>query len=67
MRAVKTGALVLLVLGMAMALEGLPYFIAPETARRYLQMLSGMEASRLRALGFVMLVSGLALAWWATR
>ena len=33
-RPVKTGALVLLVLGMAMALEGLPYFVAPDSVRR---------------------------------
>ena len=59
-------SLIALVLGMAIFLEGLPYFIAPRRMRVYARLLSRTEPSSLRLIGLVAMASGLAIAWLAT-
>lgn len=64
---VKTGGLLLLALGAALFLEGLPYFVSPAAVRRYLDWIARMSDPALRVMGFVMMTVGLLLAWAATR
>ena len=59
--------LVFLALGMAMFLEGLPYFVSPGSVRRYMQVLTGMSNRGLRLMGLSLMVAGLVLAYLATR
>ncbi len=48
-------------LALLLILEGIPYFAAPETARRVLAHLVMRPAGTLRAFGFAMIVAGVAL------
>jgi uncharacterized protein YjeT (DUF2065 family) len=59
--------LLFLALGMAMFLEGLPYFASPGSVRRYLQILLGMGDRGLRLMGICLMVAGLLVAYLATR
>jgi uncharacterized protein YjeT (DUF2065 family) len=54
-------------LGLAMVLEGLPYFVAPRLVRAYMRLLSQMKDGRLRGVGFSLIVLGLLVAYVATR
>lgn len=59
----------LLVVGFAVALflEGLPYFLSPSAARKALGQLLALPDGILRAIGLVLMLAGLALAWLAAR
>jgi len=59
--------LLFLAFGMALFLEGLPYFVAPASARRAMVVMSQMRDGALRALGLVWIALGLAVAYFATR
>jgi len=48
-----------------MVVEGLPYFIAPAGARKYLRQLAELGNPALRILGFLMMAGGLLVAWLA--
>lgn len=61
----NTWSLIFAGLGIAMVLEGLPYFISPGGARRYLQRISELENQALRILGFLLMVGGLAVVYLA--
>ncbi len=61
--AVDSWTLLVSALGVAIFLEGLPYFAAPSAMRRYLELLSRMSDGRLRAMGFTLMVAGLLLAY----
>ena len=52
-------------LGVAMFLEGLPYFIAPAAVRRYMQQVALMSDRALRGIGFGLIVAGLLVAYFA--
>ena len=52
-------------LAIAMVVEGLPYFIAPASTRRYLRELADLGNPALRLLGFLMMAGGLVVAWLA--
>ncbi len=54
-------------LGLAMFLEGLPYFVSPPGVRRFVKLLDTIGDGALRAMGFVLMCAGLAVAWLATR
>lgn len=58
-----TMKLFLLVLGMVMILEGLPYAAAPEKMREWLLKLSEVPPATLRAIGIVSLCTGLVICW----
>ena len=51
----------LLVAGVLLLIEGLPWFAFPVTAQRVIAQLLETDASDLRAMGFVMMVVGLIL------
>ncbi len=52
-------------LGIAMALEGLLWALAPNTARRVVQDLSGLKNSQLQPAALVAVAAGVALVWLA--
>lgn len=60
-------AFFLLVIGMVMIVEGLPYFAFPESIKIWLEKVSAMPAADLRRLGFVLMVAGLGLVYWGKR
>ena len=55
--------LLLLVLGMVLIVEGLPYAAAPEKMREWLLKLSEVPPATLRIIGLLSLTSGLMLCW----
>ena len=63
--AVDSWTLLVSALGVAIFLEGLPYFIAPSAMRRYLELLSRLGDGSLRMLGFTLMAAGLLLAYFS--
>ena len=53
--------LLLMALGLALIIEGLPYFLHPERALRTLRQLERMEPRFIRLLGLAALIVGVAL------
>lgn len=53
----------LMVIGMVMIVEGLPYFVFPENISVWLEKIAAMPAAELRRLGFVLMVAGLGLVY----
>lgn len=51
--------LLLLLIGMVLILEGMPYVAAPEAMREWLLKLSGMPAGQLRIIGLFAMGIGL--------
>jgi len=49
--------------GLAVFLEGLPYFISPSAVRRFLGQVSRMSDGALRTMGFALMVVGLLVAY----
>ena len=62
-----TWSLLFCALGLAMVLEGLPYFVVPRSVRVYMRLLSQMKDGRIRSVGFILIVVGLLVAYLATR
>ena len=54
-------------LGVAMLLEGTPYFVAPNAMRRFLKTMEGQSDTALRASGLTLIVCGLLVTYLATR
>ena len=54
----------LCVLGMVMIIEGLPYFVAPEKMKYWVQKVVATPDSSLRRLGLVLMMVGLALVYF---
>jgi len=52
-------------LGIAVFLEGLPYFVAPNAVRRYMSQIVTMSDAALRTIGLVLMLAGLGLAYLA--
>ncbi len=59
--------LLLLLIGMVLILEGLPYAAAPDMMQNWLQKLSQMDPKQLRIVGLVMVTSGLFICWLVNR
>jgi hypothetical protein len=59
--------LMLLLIGMVLILEGLPYAAAPDKMQTWLQTLSRMEPKYLRVVGIITVMSGLLLCWLVQR
>jgi uncharacterized protein len=55
--------LLLLLIGMVLVLEGLPYAAAPESMQAWLQKLSQLEPRHLRIIGILTVTSGLFICW----
>ena len=60
-----TWSLIFTGIGIALVLEGLPYFISPGGTRRYLQRIGDLPNGALRLLGLLMMIGGLVVAWLA--
>jgi uncharacterized protein YjeT (DUF2065 family) len=54
-------------IGLAMLIEGTPYFVAPQAMRRFLKTMEGMSDGALRVAGLTLIVSGLFVTFLATR
>ena len=59
--------LLLLLIGMVLILEGLPYAAAPERMQSWLEKLSRMAPRQLRIVGIITVISGLLLCWLVQR
>jgi uncharacterized protein len=55
--------LLILLIGMVLILEGLPYAAAPEAMREWLGKLSQLPPSQLRAFGFLAMIIGLIICF----
>jgi uncharacterized protein YjeT (DUF2065 family) len=51
--------LLMLLIGLVLILEGLPYVAAPEAMQDWLKKLSGVAPSQLRSIGLLAMVIGL--------
>ena len=63
----STWTLFFAALGVAMFLEGAPYFVAPRAMRRFLELVQGMSDAGLRWSGLALMTTGLLVAYVATR
>jgi uncharacterized protein YjeT (DUF2065 family) len=59
--------LLILLIGMVLILEGMPYVAAPEAMREWLQKLSQVPARQLRGFGLVAMGIGLFICWIVQR
>jgi len=59
--------LLLPALGLALFLEGLPWFISPDGVRKTMLVISKLDETPLRLIGLAMMAAGLLLAWWTIR
>jgi len=59
--------LLVLLIGMVLILEGLPYVAAPDMMRDWLAKLSQLPASQLRAFGLIAIGIGLFICFVAQR
>ena len=58
-------SLFLSAVGLAIFVEGLPYFISPVVVRRYLGQMQKLNDGTLRALGLVLMAMGLVVAYYS--
>lgn len=56
--------LLLPALGIALFLEGLPWFISPRATRQAAEQMASMRDLPLRVVGLFLMAGGLLLAWW---
>ena len=61
--AVESWSLFFSALGLAIFLEGLPYFVSPSAVRRFLEAASTMGDGMLRTMGFTLMLVGLLVAY----
>jgi uncharacterized protein YjeT (DUF2065 family) len=54
-------------LGLAMFLEGLPYFISPAALRSYMRQIETLGDAALRGIGFALMAGGLLVMYLSTR
>ncbi len=59
--------LLLLLVGMVLILEGIPYVAAPEVMKDWLKKLSAMPARQLRMVGGLAMATGLIICWIVQR
>jgi len=59
--------LLILLVGMVLIFEGLPYVAAPEAMQEWLQKLSKLPAQQLRLVGLAAMGIGLIIIWVAQR
>jgi uncharacterized protein YjeT (DUF2065 family) len=64
---VASWSLLFLAFGLALFLEGLPYFVSPPGIRRVSEALSRLSDGALRSIGITMMAAGLLVAYLATR
>ena len=54
-------------LGLAMFIEGLPYFVAPSGVKRWLAQAQTLGNGSLRLIGLSLMLAGLLVAWLSLR
>ncbi len=59
--------LLILLVGMVLILEGIPYVASPDSMRDWLKKISEMKAEHLRKLGLLSMSAGLAICWFVQR
>jgi uncharacterized protein YjeT (DUF2065 family) len=64
-RTVDAMSLFLSAVGLAIFVEGLPYFISPPVVKRYLQQMQALNDGTLRALGLLLMTMGLIVAYYS--
>lgn len=57
--------LLLLLIGLLLVVEGLPYAAAPEAMQRWLRQLTELPPVHLRTIGLVAMIAGFALLFFA--
>lgn len=55
--------LFLLLIGMVLIFEGLPYVASPESMKVWLKKISEMRPEQLRTMGLVAMGAGLLICW----
>lgn len=55
--------LFILLIGLILVLEGLPYAAAPEAMQEWLKKLSDMDPKELRKMGVIALIAGLTICF----
>lgn len=55
--------LLILLLGLVLIVEGLPYVAAPEVMQKWLKKLSEMQPNQLRVMGLIAMAGGLAICY----
>ena len=53
------------VIGMVMIVEGLPYFAFPGKMKEMVQMIIGLEGTKLKKFGFILMLAGLGIVYFA--
>lgn len=54
-------------LGLAMFLEGLPYFVSPPALRSYMRQIAELSDGALRGIGLLLMAGGLLVMYLSTR
>ncbi len=57
----------LLVIGVVLILEGMPYFVAPDKMKEWLLTLREMDSGSLRKFGLTAMIAGLIICWIVQR
>ncbi|WP_136441415.1 DUF2065 domain-containing protein [Pacificoceanicola onchidii] len=60
-----TGSDILMGIGLVLVIEGLVYALAPSLVERLLEALREMPLEARRTLGFLTIVTGLIILWFA--
>ncbi len=58
-----TMKLLILLIGMVLIFEGLPYVAAPEAMQDWLKKISAMRPEHLRVMGLIAMGAGLLICW----
>ena len=61
----STWSLFFAALGLAMFLEGLPYFVSPTGVRRYMEQLAKLGDGSLRIFGLALMGAGLVVVYFS--
>ena len=56
---------IVVVIGVVLIFEGLPWFLSPGAAKNILRQLAAIDDRSLRGLGFVLMMAGLLLVYLA--
>jgi uncharacterized protein YjeT (DUF2065 family) len=59
----KSMKLFILLIGMVLIFEGLPYVAAPESMQAWLKKISEMSPEQVRVMGLISMAIGLLLCW----
>lgn len=59
--------ILILLVGMVLIVEGIPYVASPESMREWLRKISDMKAEHIRMLGLLSMSLGLLICWIVQR